>query len=130
MKQIYIAGPMTGFPAYNYAEFMRVGDLAREHFSCQVYTPFNASNIVWMKHHRRNFDPYRDAAEYGSKIMREMFQLDLEYVCEADAIVLLAGWESSRGARLEAATAKLLGIPLFNTTFTPINPELSLEVSL
>jgi hypothetical protein len=39
-------------------------------------------------------------------------RMDLRHVLDVDAVVLLPGWQKSRGASLEAYVAKQLGIPL------------------
>lgn len=41
------------------------------------------------------------------------YQGDAEILTRCDAILLLHGWESSRGAVFEAALAKMLEIPVF-----------------
>jgi len=50
------------------------------------------------------------ARDHGFNL-REALALDLDFICrEADAIALLPGWENSKGATAEHATAVALGL--------------------
>lgn len=93
MTTYYISGPMTGLPEHNYPLFHEVeqdmkATLARKD---KVINP------------ARNFDGdrTRDRAEYMAA--------DVTHVLEAHEIVLLPGWETSEGAKLEVAVARACG---------------------
>jgi nucleoside 2-deoxyribosyltransferase len=80
---------MRGIPDYNYPAFNAVADLLRK----QGHTPLNpACN-----------PPGLTPAQY--------MDIDLAMLRAADAILLLPGWEESKGARVEANYAAYLGIP-------------------
>ena len=105
---IYLAGPMSGKPAYNLASFMEARrrlELVRY----EVETPFDASNRVWKHLYGRDFNPFVDKVEYGSQDMSMVWLADMEILCRATAIAVLPGWMNSRGTRLEVQTAVLLG---------------------
>lgn len=93
MTTYYISGPMTGKPEFNYPLFYEVEEdlkatLARKD---KVINP--AQNFNGESGHPR--------AEY--------LKLDIAHVLEADEIVLLPGWETSEGAKLEVAVARACG---------------------
>jgi uncharacterized protein DUF4406 len=105
---VYIAGPMTGYPRYNFPAF----DNAQIRWSeagHQVTTPAGITRQYWIEQFGRTFSPDRDRCDYGSREMCDLLTRDLAAVCRADAIVLLPGWAGSKGCAVELATAKLLG---------------------
>lgn len=93
--RVYISGPMTGYPDFNYPEFHRVADDWRK-LGHDVFCP--AEN-------------FKGSTDYPWEFyMKE----DLRLVMHCDAIVLLAGWDRSRGALMEALVAMTCGLTLFN----------------
>jgi len=105
--RLYLAGPMSGLPSYNFPEF----DEAAKHLRAAGHTVFNPA-----ENDRENgFDATglqgHEAAEHGFDL-RTALKQDLSWICDhADGIALLPGWEESKGARAEVALAKALGIP-------------------
>jgi hypothetical protein len=101
--KIYIAGPMTGIPQFNYPEFFRVANDLRElgHF---VINPAE-SNGPTVEEALRDVEANPRSWDY---YMRK----DVMSVASADAICLLPGWKNSKGAQLEVTVAKALEMPL------------------
>lgn len=92
MACIYLSGPMTGYPEFNYPLFHRVAALLREE-GHRVYNPAE------FKHDEPAFPIRKAFAEYSA------------FIClEADMIVLLPGWEKSLGVSAELALAKNCGL--------------------
>jgi len=86
----YIAGPMTGLPDLNFPAFHeRAAELRAAGFEVE-----NPAEI--------NPDP--------SAGWEACMRKDIPRLCTCDAILLLPGWEKSRGARLEALIARELGL--------------------
>lgn len=91
MKLIYLSGPMTGLPDFNYPAFDKAAALFREGGHL-VFNP--AEYAREMKENEGVFDLKKAMSKY------------LMYLCEvATTIVLLPGWEQSQGAKLEHAAA-------------------------
>ena len=101
---------MTGRHAYNHEAFVAAADAWRA-AGHEVETPFDANSRVWRRAHGRDFDPYNDTCEWGDPLLRTMFMEDIDTLMRSDAIVLLEGWENSRGATLELHLAERFGIP-------------------
>lgn len=98
---IYLAGPMRGYPNFNFEAF------AEAAFNLRL-----AGHTVWSpaEHDLANgFDPSTD--ECGP--LREYMKIDLPVVLECGAVVLLPGWEASAGATLEYQVATACDIPTF-----------------
>jgi len=100
-KSIYLAGPMSGYPAYNFEEFHRVTKILREY----GYTVFSPAE----KDLADGFDPYNDPQHSFLHYMK----IDLPEVMNSDAVVLLEGWNESKGAKLEVSVATQCDIPVF-----------------
>lgn len=91
MIKIYLAGPMTGIPDYNYPLFNQVAEQLRTkgyHVENPAENPVPESNS-W--------------ADYMRMAIRQMLTCDM--------VALLPGWSNSRGAAIEHEVATQLGIP-------------------
>ncbi len=90
MSRIYVAGPMTGLPEFNYPAFRSAAaDLAE--LGYEVEDPST------------NVNPEPD--DYHGWLRAGLAQL-----IRCDGVALLDGWEASGGARLEVNTAATLGL--------------------
>lgn len=89
--RLYVAGPMTGLPGHNVAAFNRA-ELVLKAIGYRVLNPARHEGLCssWQGYMR----------------------LGLTDVCNADGVALLPGWENSKGAQLEKATAEALDIPV------------------
>jgi Domain of unknown function (DUF4406) len=103
---IYIAGPMTGLPEFNFPLFNKV---ARE-LRAQGHECFNPAERDLVRHPEIDFtsgDVEKVKSEGFS--LRDALADDTHYICKvADAIIMLPGWEISLGARAEHALATAL----------------------
>ena len=103
MTKIYIAGPMSGYPEFNFPAFFA----AEEALKTGGYQVFNPAN----KDAERELDA--EAFKTGdAKLVvergfdfREAYLWDVSKVIEADAIYMLPGWQYSPGAVGEHAVA-------------------------
>ncbi|UCG32149.1 MAG: DUF4406 domain-containing protein [Phycisphaerales bacterium] len=92
--RLYLAGPMSGYPKHNFPLFNRVATRLRD----MGYHVFNPAE---------NKD--------GGKLRPRSFYmwLDIPALLESEAVVVLPGWEHSRGASLEVWLAVDLDIPVY-----------------
>jgi hypothetical protein len=109
--KIYIAGPMRGYPEFNFPAFFAAETMLQE----QGHTVFNPAR-------RDNEDHGADiskgntegciekaGAEHGFDI-RKALAGDLDWICrEADAVYVLRGWSGSSGAVAERAAMEAVG---------------------
>ncbi|MDE3023207.1 MAG: DUF4406 domain-containing protein [Pseudomonadota bacterium] len=111
---IYVAGPMRGIPFFNFPAFCKATAELRSkgHF---VFNPAERDN----DRHGTDISEGNTAgcellaAKQHGFNLREALHDDLEFIClKADAIALLPGWEKSKGANAEYATAVALGLEI------------------
>lgn len=110
--KIYLAGPMRGIPEFNFPAFFAAAAELRI-AGHDVFNPAERDN----EHHgtdiskgNANGDEEKAAKEHGFNL-REALGADLAFICKhADAIAMLPGWERSKGATAERATALALGL--------------------
>ena len=127
--RIYLSGPMTGIPDHNFAAFENAAYKLRGegHFvinPAELSVMFGTSEEI-----AESFDKYYGAlkncgndffercrpAECFMKqtaIARSVMDADLAAVRSCDAIYLLRGWESSRGAKKELTEAIAHGLQI------------------
>lgn len=104
--RVYVAGPMRGYPQYNFPAFDAAADsLARD--GHDVVNPAQMDRDV-------GFDP--QSTEVSDSFLRDALQRDLSAICECDAIAMLPGWEASGGAKIEWALAVHLGLDVIYLT--------------
>lgn len=112
---LYLSGPMSGMPDFNYPAFNRAAAKLRA-LGWEVLNP------------AENFAGCTDHPEGRKAYMRA----DINSLLLAKGIVLLEDWERSRGARLEAAIARELELPVFTydeSTTLPLKRESDLFVA-
>lgn len=89
-ERIYVAGPMTGLPEFNYPAFraaaQALGELG-----------------YWVEDPSTNVNP--TPGDYHGWL-----RAGLQQLIRCDAVALLPGWEASGGARLEVNVAATLGL--------------------
>ena len=108
--RIYLAGPMTHLPHFNFPAFHTAAYVLRR----QGHDVFNPAEEDIK---RQGFDVSLDNPTGDPKLvaaqgfdLRAALSADTKYICEeADAIAMLPGWENSKGARAEHALALALG---------------------
>jgi len=111
---IYIAGPMTGIPEFNFPAFHRAANDLRLQ-GHEVFSPAEHDIAVHgVDISKGNEAGCQDkAAKDHGFDLRKALAVDLAYIClHADAIYMLKGWEYSKGANAEHAAAKALGLQI------------------
>ncbi len=113
-KRVYIAGPMRGIKLYNFPAFD-----AEENYltrlGCEVVNPAELDR-------QAGFDPVDLPEDHDWNTIPPGFKLnecamrDLSELSKCTHIVLLDGWEKSKGAKAELAFAEWLGIPSMTVT--------------
>lgn len=94
-RRIYLSGPMTGLPEFNYPAFHRAAAALRS-LGVEVYNP-----AEYPAPDTNNF-PLREAfTDYARYILNE-----------ADALFILPGWENSKGVKAEKALAEVVGLQI------------------
>lgn len=88
MHRIYIAGPMTGLPDFNYPAFHA-----------------EAARLRALGYHVENPAENPKQPSWG-KYMRQ----SLRQMLTCDTIALLPGWTGSRGATLERYVGQIVGL--------------------
>jgi hypothetical protein len=111
VKRIYLAGPMRGYPEFNFPTFNAVAWALRQ----DGHEVFNPAEKDIERHggvdisKGNNSGSIEQAAAEHKFSLRDALSQDLHYICNhADMIALLPGWETSNGSRAEHATAVAL----------------------
>lgn len=108
--KVYIAGPMTGLPQFNFPAFDAAGEKLRN-AGFRVVSPAELDDPVDRAAALASTDG--SALSYGTGVKRtwgEFLARDVRLLADdgIDAVVVLPGWEKSRGARLETFVANAL----------------------
>lgn len=91
--RVYIAGPMTGLPEFNYPAFHAAENELRR----AGYDPIN---------------PARDEGREHCVSWLDYMRASLLDIAVCDGIATLDGWASSSGAVVETTLVKGLGLPV------------------
>ncbi len=102
--KLYIAGPMTGHPEWNFPAFRGAAqELRRRDF--EVLSPAE------MDEQDFGFDGTGEPPQDMS--LHDILARDLAALDGCDGIVLLEGWEHSKGTAVELAYARAKGMPVY-----------------
>lgn len=106
---VYIAGPMRGYPAFNFPAFHGA---AKEWYDLgwDVIDPAAMDEA-------QGFNPETDDVQYAGDFVKRdidcIMGLDVE---NGDGLAVLPGWEKSIGAQAEVALARWRGLPVWEAT--------------
>lgn len=92
--RVYISGPMTGYPEFNFPAFRAAAARLRAD-GHEVEDP-SAKGVI------------------AGWAWADYLRHDLRVLSDCEAIYTLEGWEQSKGARLEMHVAKELGLTWLN----------------
>src|SRR4051794_26666788 len=95
----YLSGPMTGYPECNFPAF----ETASAALRARGFDVLSAHEVL----HRG------EDGRSGQVPYLEMLKEDVRQLLTCDAIVLLPGWEASKGATFEHFVAAYLKMPAF-----------------
>ena len=97
-KKVFIAGPMRGYEKYNFPKFDKIEAVLKDH-GIECVNPGRISRKFKEKDVNSDINVYN-----------EMVRLQQEAERTCDTILLLDGWQWSKGAQLEVKTAAELGM--------------------
>lgn len=99
--RVYISGPMTGYPDFNFPAFFA----AEARLRALGLEPVNPARLNPGPHPAVNATPAAHKAYH-----QQCLRADVRALCDCELLVLLPGWELSEGAQLELHIAHRLGI--------------------
>lgn len=110
VHKIYLAGPMSGIPGFNFAAFDYAAERLREQ-GFVVFSPAERDRKVYGEELEKNPTGNVVAAANAGFSLQEAMEADTRWICRhATAIALLPGWEKSKGVAVELALARYLGL--------------------
>lgn len=101
---IYVAGPMSGYPSFNYETFHAVSRRLRE-LGHTVISP--AERVPG------EYGPAPEVGAVSPEMHRDYLREGFRKVLDSDVVVLLPGWRESTGANHEYMMASALGMDLY-----------------
>lgn len=108
--KLYLAGPMTGLPQFNFPAFHAAAAALRT-AGYDIVSPAELDSDAVKAVAEKSPDGKLDAAgEVAGETWGDMLARDVKIIADTvDGIVFLPDWHKSRGARLEAFVALLSG---------------------
>ena len=107
--KLYVAGPMRGYPNFNFAAFEAATKRLREQ-GIEVVSPHEHDLAVGFDPTTAVLKPDGDPVDFD---MKAAILWDLQQVADCDGVYMLDGWERSRGANLEIDLARFLNKKVF-----------------
>lgn len=106
--RLYLAGPMTGLPQFNYPAFASWAKALRYH-GFEVISPHEEDNATMQAEALASLvgDP-----TVLSETPEETALRNVRGIAESDGLALIPGWHSSSGAVHEIATATRFKLPV------------------
>lgn len=108
--KMYIAGPMSGLPGFNFPAFFEAARRLRKK-GHDIISPAELDDPDVRERAMASPDGALDEKlpKWGALLARDVALV----ADECDSVALLPGWAKSRGARLEAYVAMLCGHKLY-----------------
>lgn len=108
----YLAGPMTGIPQFNYPMFDAAASILRS-AGWTIVSPAELDDPAVQAAARASKDGAQVDGGIDGQTWGDFLARDVKLVAdECDGVIVLPGWQRSRGARLEVTVAMLTGKPV------------------
>lgn len=126
--KIYLAGPMRGYPDFNFPAFDEAAKRGRA-LGHEIVSPAEMDRSIGFNEKGKDgkVNDKGHSAEITPDFMRGCIWRDVDAIVGAagkpgvDAVAMLPGWEKSRGAKGEKGLAEWLGLDVLDaTTFGPL----------
>jgi hypothetical protein len=115
MARVYIAGPMRGYPQFNFPAF----DAARDAWAARGWEVVSPADMDRTLDGVQENNPTPDQIHSFAHYMRR----DISALLTVDAIAFLPGWEASTGANVEKVVAQALNLDQYDAiTFAALAP--------
>lgn len=127
--KVYIAGPMTGIPQFNFPAFDQVAGLLRMN-GFEVVSPAELDDPDDRAAALASPDGHMHGGHHMNKTWGDFLARDVKLIADGgvEAVVVLTDWAKSRGARLETYVANALcGIPIVSVRFVEGSQIVSLD---
>jgi len=125
-ETLYLGGPMTGKPQFNFPAFDRAATKLREH-GYSIVSPAELDDEDTRKAALASADGAPGTGSHSGQTWADFLARDVKLIADkVDGIVLLDGWEKSKGARLECFVARLDGKPIY--LYRPDTPGLKIPL--
>jgi hypothetical protein len=111
LTRVYVCGPMTGMPQHNLPAFFDAAATLNS-LGYLVENPGDNDGAT--------LDAALHNADTAPGAWSSYLKRDLPRLCKCDRVVVLPGWQKSRGANLEVDVANSLGLPLFVLAENPL----------
>lgn len=107
--KLYIAGPMTGYPQFNFPLFDRMAATLRA-AGHEVTSPAELDDPEDRAAALASPDGYMHGGHHMNKTWGDFLARDVKLIADdgIEGIVILPGWQFSRGARLETFVGRML----------------------
>lgn len=117
--RFYLAGPMSGLPEFNFPAFREAAAEMRS-WGVQIVSPAELDGAeVEAEAAKSHTGEFPSDGKLAGKTWGDMLSRDLKIVIDdVVGIVLLPGWEESRGANLECYAGLLTGKLFY--TYDPV----------
>ena len=109
--RVYIAGPMRGYPKFNFPAFYQAEEdllAAEDIIVTKVFNP--AKHDVSIFPDIFLWEGFEDLSRCPKFVLKDALKWDLARVMESDFILMLPEWEHSTGATLEYNVAVNCGV--------------------
>lgn len=126
-KRIYLAGPMTGYPGFNFRTFDAAAKVLRL-AGWDVVSPAELDDPETRKVALRSKDGSPESGSTRGETWGDFLARDVKLIADGgiEGIITLDGWRKSKGARLETFIGRLMGIPILK--YNNLRPVTSREL--
>lgn len=119
--KVYLAGPMSGIVQFNFPAFLVAAQSLRDQ-GIEVVSPAELDDPETRDAAMASEDGSFGSGTVNGETWGDFLARDVKLIADdgIEAIVVLPGWERSRGARLETFVASLVDLPILE--YPTLNP--------